>query len=288
MQQNETKEYYLEAVNRAIEFIESHSSKKIALEDIAEYSLLSKFHFHRIFKSIIGDTAGEYLIRLRLEKAALQLKNSEKAISQIAYDCGYGSPETFNRAFRSFFSTTPMHFRSNSKKEIAQKEIFYSNTSFEELNVTEPKIIEKESMNLAYIRHFGSYEKIDSSFERLLSWATENLLLDTPPSTLGIVHDNPDITEESNLRFDACIIVSKEIQPQGKIGYKRIEGGKFATFRYKGPFESFYSVYDYIYNICLFQFKWELRDEPALESYISIPPFYGSQELITDFYLPVL
>lgn len=288
MKQKETKDSYLEAINRAIEFIESHTSKNIKLEDIAAYSFLSKFHFHRVFKSIIGNTAKEYLIRLRLEKAALQLKNTEKAINEIAYDCGYNSPEIFNRAFKAFFSTTPMRFRNNSKKETTIKKNLYNNISFDALNITKPEIIEKESMNLAYIRHFGSYETIDSSFEQLLSWATTNLLLKTPHSTIGIVHDNPEITEEANLRFDACIIISKEIQPQGAIGYKKIKGGKFAVFKYKGPFESFHTVYDYIYNCCLFEFQWELRDEPALETYISKPPFYGAKELITNFYLPIL
>lgn len=288
MNKKETKEHYLEAINRAIEFIESNYCKKIVLEDIAAYSFLSKFHFHRIFKSIIGATAKEYLVRLRLEKAALQLKNSRKEINQIAYDCGYSSPETFNRAFKSFFLTTPILFRKYSKKELAKKDIAYSNISFESLNISQPKIIEKENLNLAYIRHFGSYEKIDTSFERLLSWANQNLLLNVVPLTLGIVHDNPDLTEESNLRFDAGIVVSKEIQPKGEIGFKKVNGGKFATFRYKGPFESFYSVYDYIYNTSLFEYKWELRDEPILESYISPPPFLGCQELLTDFYLPIL
>ena len=65
MQQTGTKAFYLEAINRAIEFMESRASSTIALEDIAAYSLLSKFHFHRIFKSIIGDTAKEYLVRRR-------------------------------------------------------------------------------------------------------------------------------------------------------------------------------------------------------------------------------
>jgi len=93
--QKQTKEYYLEAINRAIEFIESNTSNNISLEELAEYSFLSKYHFHRIFKSIIGDTAKEYLTRLRLEKSALLLKNTEKAVNDIAYECGYTSPETF-------------------------------------------------------------------------------------------------------------------------------------------------------------------------------------------------
>ncbi|MBC6408857.1 MAG: helix-turn-helix transcriptional regulator [Ekhidna sp.] len=94
--QTQTNEYYLEAVNRAIEFIESNVEKDIKLEDISAYSHLSKYHFHRIFKFIIGNTIKDYIIRIRLEKSALLLKNTDKNIIDIAFDCGYSSPETFN------------------------------------------------------------------------------------------------------------------------------------------------------------------------------------------------
>ncbi len=286
--QKETRAYYLEAVNRAIEFIENNTSRSIALEEIAQYAFLSKFHFHRIFKSIIGDTAKDYLTRLRLEKSALLLRNTEKTIAQIAFDCGYSSPETYTRAFGSFFSTTPTRFRETARKEVVRKQVTYGNTSLKKLNVAPPVIVHKPDLNLAYIRSVGSYDDIDESFERLSSWASSNLLSGPRHEKLGIVHDNPNLTETTNLRFDACIVVNKEILPQGEIGYKKITGGKFACFRYAGAFESFYSVYDYIFSVCLFEHQWELRDEPALEWYISAPPFYGSDQLVTEFYLPIL
>ncbi len=286
--QKETIEYYLEAVNRAIEFIESNTSKNIGLEEIAEYSLLSKYHFHRVFKSIIGGTAKEYLTRLRVEKSASLLKNSQKAISDIAYQCGYASPETFNRAFKNYFSVSPSTFRENAKREIASKKIIHQETSFESINLSQPKIVELPDLNLAYIRHFGSYDKVGKSFQRLMLWAAKNLVLKLKPTTVGIVHDNPDLTEEVNVRFDACIVTTKEIQPKGEIGYKQIKGGRFAVFRHKGPYESFYPVYDYIYNICLFEQRWELRDEPALEWYVKSPPFFKPESFVTDFYLPII
>ena len=286
--QKETRDHYLEAMNRAMEFIEKHASQKIALKDIADYAFLSKFHFHRIFKSMIGDTAKDYLIRLRLEKAAVLLKNTSVNIAQIAYDCGYHSPETFNRAFKSFFSTTPLKFRESAKAVIAKKEAMYHEFSLSDLHVEKPRIIVKEDLNLAYIRHFGSYERIDRSFEQLLSWANHELVAKAPPALLGIVHDHLGLTEESNLRFDACITVDQEILPKGEIGYKKVKGGKFASFRYDGPFEEFHLVYDYIYHVCLFEYQWELRDEPALEWFVSPPPFYGTQQLITEFCLPIV
>jgi len=286
--QKETTAYYLEAINRAIEFIEVDTSKKINLEEIAEYAFLSKYHFHRIFKSIIGDTTKEYLTRLRLEKAAQLLKNSNKSVNAIVYDCGYTSPETFTRAFKAFFSTTPTLFRESAHQEIANKQKIYAETDFDSLNLQAPKIIERLDINLAYIRHFGSYDKVAKSYQQLMFWTTKNLVLKLKPTTLGIVHDDPNLTEEPKIRFDACILVTKEIQPKGEVGYKKIKGGKFAVFRYKGPYENFYTIYDYIYNVCLYEYKWTLRDEPALEWYIKSPPFYKPENYVTDFYLPIV
>ena len=286
--QTPINEYYLEAINRSIEFIESNANKDISLEDISAYSFLSKYHFHRIFKSIIGDTTKDYLTRLRLEKSALLLKNSDKAINEIAYECGYSSPETFTRAFKNYFSTTPSKFKESSKQELLNKQVIHKDSTLLSLNVSEPKIIEINDLNLAYIRHFGSYEKVGKSFQKLMLWATKNLILKLKPTTLGIVHDNPDLTEDTKIRFDACVLITKEIQPKGEVGYKKIKGGKFAVFRYKGPYETFYPVYDYLYNICLFENKWELRDEPALEWYIKSPPFNRPENYITDFYLPIV
>ena len=286
--QKEVSAVYLEAINRAIEFIESNSGKNIRLEEISDYAYLSKFHFHRIFKSVIGQTAKDYLTRLRLEKSAGLLKNTNTPINQIAYECGYGSPETFNRAFKAYFSTTPSKFRATTKQEIANKAVAYSGTTLENLHVSAPKVVEKPDLNLAYIRHFGSYENIDKSFQHLFLWAAKHLVLKIKPTTLGIVYDNPELTEADHLRFDACILVTKATKPKGDIGFKKIKGGRFAIFRYEGPFETFYPVYDYIYNVCLFENKWRLRDEPAIEWYINSPPFYKPKVLVTDFCLPIV
>lgn len=286
--QTETKEQYLEAINRAIEFIEINATKNISLEEIAEYAFLSKYHFHRVFKSIIGDTVKKYQSRIRLEKSALLLKNSQENISQIAYQCGYNAPEIFNRAFQNYFSMTPTSFRENTKIELKQKQELYEEISFESLNLSSPKIVEISDLHLAYIRHFGNYDKVAKSFQRLMFWAIRNLILKLKPTTLGIIHDSPDLTEEAKLRFDACVLLTKEIKPKGEIGYKKIQGGKFAVFRYQGSYETFYAVYDYIYNICLFDYQWELRDEAALEWYIKSPPFYTPENFVTDFYLPIM
>ena len=285
----DTKNSYLESINKAIAFIESNSTTDIQLKDIAIQANLSQYHFHRVFKSLTGDTTKDFLTRLRLEKAALKLKHSQNDIGQIAFDCGYQNHETFTRAFKDYFGLTPLEYRNSIAELTTNKQNEYgkANIDLNALNVQGPVIKKIPDLHLAYIRHTGSYDKVGNSFQKLMFWAATHLVLKLKPVTIGIVHDNPDLTAEQHIRFDACVLLSKEIKPNGEIGYKKIEGGKFAVFTYKGAYEGFYPVYDYIYNVFLFDNKFDLVDKPALEWYIKSPPFYKPENFVTDFYVPI-
>jgi AraC family transcriptional regulator len=285
----DTQNSYLEGVNKAIAFIESNSATDIQLKDIARQANLSPYHFHRVFKALTGDTTKDFITRLRLEKAAIALTHAKDDIGQIALDCGYQNHETFTRAFKAYFGLTPMEYRNSMAKHTTHKRNEYEKAHIDlhALNVQGPVIKTIPDLHLAYIRHTGSYDKAGSSFQRLMFWAATHLVLPLKPVTIGIVHDNPELTAEPHIRFDACVLVSKEIKPRGEIGYKKIEGGTFAVFTYKGAYEGFYPVYDYIYTVCLFDNKFDLADKPALEWYVKSPPFYTPENLVTDFYVPI-
>ena len=68
----ENKEY-IKRINSALEYIDKHIEEKLTLETIATIAHYSPYHFHRIFKAVIGETLNEYIIRQRIEKSALQL-----------------------------------------------------------------------------------------------------------------------------------------------------------------------------------------------------------------------
>jgi AraC family transcriptional regulator len=284
-----TKNSYLESINKAIAYIENNVSTDIQLKDIAVQANISQYHFHRVFKSLTGDTTKNFLTRLRLEKSALKLKHSQDDIGQISLDSGYQNHETFTRAFKDYFGLTPLDYRNSISELTSNKKDEYNLTNIDlnSLNVSGPIIKSIPDLHLAYVRHTGSYDKVGSSFQRLMLWAVTHLVLKLKPVTIGIVHDNPDLTSEKHIRFDACVLLSKEIKPSGEIGYKKIEGGKFAVFRYKGAYEEFYPVYDYIYNVSLFNKKFDLDDRPALEWYIKSPPFHKPNNFVTDFYIPI-
>src|SRR6266542_210510 len=103
----ETRSFYEQAVQRAVEQIARNLDEALDLETLARSACLSPFHFHRVFRGMTGETPLELIRRLRMERAAARLIESDGAITEIAFDAGYETHEAFTRAFRECFSTSP-------------------------------------------------------------------------------------------------------------------------------------------------------------------------------------
>jgi AraC family transcriptional regulator len=102
---------YFERVQKVIDYIETNLKEKISLEDLAKISYFSKFHFHRVFLAVVGDPVMEYIRKRRLSEAVLELQNSEKRITDIAYDYIFNSSDTFSRAFKRQYGINPEEYR---------------------------------------------------------------------------------------------------------------------------------------------------------------------------------
>lgn len=103
---------------RAVEaalWISEHAPEPIDLAAIARLSGLSPFHFLRSFAKTIGVTPHQYLVRCRLQQAAGLLAERERAITDIALDCGFNDLSNFIRTFRRAAGMSPRAFRRASK-----------------------------------------------------------------------------------------------------------------------------------------------------------------------------
>lgn len=89
--------------------LDSYDEEVLQLETPAEQSCFSAYHFHRIFRGMIGESVKSYIRRLRLERAATRLRQGREQITVIAFDSGYDSHEVFSRAFRTQFSMPQTH-----------------------------------------------------------------------------------------------------------------------------------------------------------------------------------
>ena len=113
---------------RAVEaalWIAANSHRQIELDDVAHEAGISPFHFLRAFSAVLGVTPHQYLLRSRLRRAARLLADDDKAVTDIAYDVGFGDLSNFVRTFHRAAGVSPLKFRqaSRGKRKILQERL---------------------------------------------------------------------------------------------------------------------------------------------------------------------
>ena len=91
--------------------MEEHYAEKISLEAIASNMYLSPIYISKLFKEEMGDSPINYLISIRLKKAASLLKDSNLTITEISSLTGYENTYYFSRLFKKKYGVSPKEFR---------------------------------------------------------------------------------------------------------------------------------------------------------------------------------
>jgi len=109
---NAPRAEYVARINRVRDYIDAHLGDPLTLAELARVAAFSPFYLHRIFGAIVGETPGQYIRRLRVERAAQQLAaNPRTSITTIALDCGFSGSAPFARAFRDAFGMSATEWR---------------------------------------------------------------------------------------------------------------------------------------------------------------------------------
>lgn len=104
-------DFHLEAVERALDAIESALRLPLDPLRLAREAGLSYWHFSRVFAALTGQSLGSYIRRRRLSAAAREVLRTRRRLVDIALDYQFGSHEAFSRAFRAMFHLSPSEFR---------------------------------------------------------------------------------------------------------------------------------------------------------------------------------
>jgi len=279
-----TKAYYQEKLNRITTYIHNNLDTKIELKTLAELSHLSPFHFHKISRALLGEPIGTYIVRTRLETAAKMIRHTTLPIEGIAYSVGYETPSSLSKAFKNHFGTTPGNYRKDITFKI--KTIHIMQTS---LIIKKPKIVTVEDKSCIYYSMTGAYNTMGygSAWAALWQEVKTQKLFTAGIEHIGLPHDDPNVTEENNIRYDACLVIHKNAKPSGNIGAKTLKGGKFSVFHYQGSYANFPQVYNHIFNTWLLENDYVLRDETVREKYLNNPDKTEESKLKTEIYLPI-
>ena len=109
-----TGQIYKQRILNVQMYIQQNLDRDLSLKELAKKTYFSEYHFHRIFRAVVGEPLKEHIRRLRLERAASDLKHTNDSIINIALNAGYQTHEAFTRAFKAVFGCSPSDFRSGN------------------------------------------------------------------------------------------------------------------------------------------------------------------------------
>jgi AraC-like DNA-binding protein len=106
-------------ISDVLRYIEVNAADAVDLGSLAGVAIMSKYHFLRTFRHAVGMTPYQFLLGVRMRRAAVQLSTSAEPVSAIAFDAGFGDLSTFNGRFREVFGVSPTVFRSRERNRSA-------------------------------------------------------------------------------------------------------------------------------------------------------------------------
>lgn len=98
----------IENMRAAVDYIRHHFTEKLSLDDIADYVGVSKCHFAREFKKLMGITPIGYINMLRCETAAKMLSGGKYTVGEIQLSCGFENASYFTKVFKEYMGETPV------------------------------------------------------------------------------------------------------------------------------------------------------------------------------------
>jgi len=105
--------HYADKISYVIQRMNKEYEKSISLDEYAQMCNMSKFHFLRVFKNIVGTTPIEYRNDIRLEHAKELLVDTDYSIDEICRRVGYTSNAYFCDVFKKRFAKAPSQFRKD-------------------------------------------------------------------------------------------------------------------------------------------------------------------------------
>ncbi|MGN7457343.1 AraC family transcriptional regulator [Paenibacillus pasadenensis] len=298
-------------------YIENHLEENLSLASLSRIAAFSPFHFHRIFKAIVGENVNEYVKRIRMEKSTQYLVNrSDLSITEIASACGFTSLSTFSRAFSEHFGVSARDYRKNGQhrknsqfcrkngQEVLDTQRYSEDVSavdVQQINVAQVRIERLPDLHVAYVRHRygfskGIYSKeIVESFNKTQAWLRQNNLDLRRSMEVGITYDNHDITESENCRYDAAYTIPAGLTDNfghEEVDIQDVPGGLYAVYTIRLTDVSSEEevivqlghVVDYMYGRWLPDSDCLLANRPCLEIYHT--ELQGAV-VILDFCLPI-
>jgi AraC family transcriptional regulator len=270
---------YETRITRVTDFIYAHLDEDLDLDRLADVAAMSRWHWHRVYAAMRGESVVATVRRLRLQRAASELANSDAPIEEVARRSGYDNIQSFTRIFADAYGMPPGRYRKEG-----------SHTDFAPgrgapIAHYEVRIVALPATEAFVEDHTGSYMEIGQAFDRLFSKLGARGMITPDVRMMGVYRDDPSAVPVDSLRSQAGAILGTAVNAD--LPRTALRAGEYAVLRHKGPYADMPGAYRWLFGTWLPQSRREAADAPVLEEYLNNPRDTPPADLLTDLYLPL-
>jgi len=286
---------YVDRVNRAIDYVTQNLGEPLQLDDVARVACFSPFHFHRIFKSLVGETLNAFIKRVRLERALYLMSHDGASLTDIALRCGFGSSSDFSRSFRAEYGVPPSAFDLATWRRERGAE-FEAKAAPHRLTRLQPgenpdnfvvKIRDLPPRRVAYVRVMAPYGGgVVQAVERLVAWAKARGLENG--QWLGYQWEDPEIVPLEHCRYDAGLEIPEGVVADDGVSVTTFAAMKVAEVEIKGPIDLEMRALDWLFKTWLPSSKYVPDHQPCFEAWNGLPFAHGYEHFELRAHIPIV
>lgn len=263
-------------IQRAASLLSGRLDDPPSLAELAAAAAVSPFHFHRIWRGLTGETVGQTILRLRMEASQKLLLVKDASVTRTATEVGFGTPQSFARAFRRHTGVTPSEHQD-------------SRSSFIDADIRDMKVVVDRRGEIVVVglrREGKPYTNLNATFGKVWSWAEATDTLKDLQGIYGIPLDDPASVAENELRYDACLALGV-ISARAPFRILRLPAGEYACLRHFGSYVGLEAADQYVVGEWLVSTGREPADFPLFHHFHNDPDQTPVDQLITDILLPL-
>ncbi len=281
---------WLRRVNRAIDHVVENRDRTVSLEEAAAAAHLSPCHFHRVFKTVTGETLNRFQLRVRLQWAIALLDQLERSgedppggrLTHIAAKTGFSNAANFSRAFRKMHGVPPSAFDLGAWRR-SRRAVFEQRFQLERLpdgtapdppfeprfRTLPPSTWAVRSAQDSYSP--GTFERIR---EELLDWAVSTGLSKGPDAEwAGWTRDDPDLVPLAECRYTLGVRIPEDAAGSlgGRVNVVRFGAMDVVELDVSEGIEREQLGLDWLFGTWLPGARVDPADEPAFEVWDGLP-----------------
>ncbi len=263
----------IKKMNKALEYIENNLTKKIDYTELAKIAICLEYHFNRMFSFLAGINLSEYIRRRKLTLAALELKNKNTKVTDIALKYGYNSIDSFSRAINSLHGVHPSEVKNEYCQIKAYPKISFQITvkGAEAMNY---RIIEKEAFRIVGFKKRvpivfnGINEEIVDMYKILTPEIVMKLKSLSNIEPIGMISASTNFSEDrmsEKGELDHHIGVASTLKNTEDFNILEVPELTWAVFESVGPFpETLQNIWGRIYSEWFPTVDYELVNGPEI------------------------